>query len=56
MLNALAAQRKCGNHRFKCPEALTGKANQTINLIFQKILFAGKPLLFKMNLSKEQLK
>jgi hypothetical protein len=36
-------------------EALTGKAIKTINLIFQKILFAKSGCLFKMNLSKEVL-
>jgi hypothetical protein len=44
MLHALAAQRKAQNYPDKCPEVLTGKANQTINLIFQKIFFSGKPL------------
>jgi hypothetical protein len=38
--------------RSPCREWLTGKAFKTINLIFQKILFWGKWLLFKMNLSK----
>ena len=37
-------------------EVPTGKANQTINLIFQKILFSGNRPLFKMNLSKKRSK